>query len=137
MKRLEKPGRFRLHIPLASRNAFDHVSRSMNRKPDWVAWVLQGLVGFAGGGILGFAMIVKGGGRRGDLIVDDQKSLFLFGIALVGFGVASLLGDRLWLQNSYRHVAPDNPAHSAVTKFISIAVALIGLALVLVAIIRR
>jgi hypothetical protein len=53
----------------------------MTRKPEWVAWILQGLVGFAGGGILGFAMIVKGGGRRRDLIVDDQKSLFLFGIA--------------------------------------------------------
>jgi hypothetical protein len=110
----------------------------MNRKPDWVAWVLQGLVGFAAGGVLGFSMVIKTtGGRRGEFVADDQKSLFLFGMASLGFGVASLLGDRLWLQNSYRQLAPDDPAHNPVTKFVSIAIALVGGVLVLVAIVRR
>jgi len=109
----------------------------MNRKPDWVAWVLQGLAGFAVGGVLGFAFVVKTAGRsRGTFVADDQKSLFLLGLAVTGFGIASLLGDRLWLQDSYRHLAPDDPVHNPATKFASIAIGVVGAALVLCAIIR-
>jgi hypothetical protein len=32
---------------------------------------------------------------------------------------------------------PDDPAHNPVTKFVSIAIALVGVALVLIAIVRR
>jgi hypothetical protein len=109
----------------------------MNRKPDWVAWLLQGLVGFVVGGFLGFAFVVKtASGRRGSFVADDQKSLFLLGLAVIGFGVASLLGDRLWLRDSYRHVTPDDPVHNPATKFASIAIGVVGAALVLCAIIR-
>jgi hypothetical protein len=41
------------------------------------------------------------------------------GAALIGGGLASLLGDQLWIGSSYKFIPPDAPRHSFLSKALS------------------
>jgi hypothetical protein len=108
----------------------------MKPGPDWVAWILQFVLGFVVGGVLGFAMVVKSSGGRGALVIGDHTGTFLWGAALIGAGAASLVGDRLWLSNHYGRLAADAPQHSWATRLGSIAAGVFGIGLVITAVAR-
>ena len=115
----------------------------MKRGADWFAWILQFIVGLVVGALFGFALLyLKFGRRRGGgspifKIAPDQVSTFVWGAALIIAGLASLLGDRLWLGSSYTRILPDGLTHSRVSRFISIVTMVLGGILFLSAIFRQ
>ncbi len=57
------------------------------------------------------------------------------GAALLFAGLASLIGDRLWIGSSYKFIPPDAPKHSLLRRVLSFlsmgaGAALIGLTLI-------
>lgn len=52
------------------------------------------------------------------------------GAALIGAGLASLLGDRLWIGSSYKFIPPDTPRHSSLSKALSFLSMGVGAALI-------
>lgn len=110
----------------------------MKRGADWFAWSLQFVVGLPVGALIGFAIISRGrrfgGGWR---LASDQVSIFLWGAALIGAGLASFYGDRLWLSSSYRVIPPDDIKHSNTSRIVSTATGALGCILVLTATLRH
>lgn len=103
-----------------------------NRQADWLAWSLQYLAGLIVGAVIGVAST----GRRHNLSLLAPDLLFpaMGGAALIGAGLASLLGDRLWIGSSYKFIPPDAPRHSLLSRMLSFlsmraGAALIGLTL--------
>jgi hypothetical protein len=56
----------------------------------------------------------------------DLIPSFLTGCALVGSGLASWHGDRLWLGRSFRVVRPDGVTHSRSSRIASLTAAVAG-----------
>ncbi len=82
----------------------------MKHRADWFAWVLQFVVGLAVGASVGKAIISEGR-DLGQWLALDSLSTFIWGAALIGAGVASFYGDRLWLHEAHQHVVgPDGGA---------------------------
>lgn len=46
--------------------------------------------------------------------------------ALIGAGITSLIGDRLWLGSNYRVIPPDNMRHSNLSRMISASSIILG-----------
>ena len=115
----------------------------MKRGADWFAWILQFILGLVVGALLGFALLyLKFGRRRGGgspifKIAPDQASTFVWGVALIVAGLASLRGDRLWMGSSYNEMLSDDTKHSRVSRIISIVTMVLGSILVLVALFRQ
>jgi hypothetical protein len=110
----------------------------MKRGADWFAWSLQFIVGLVIGAFIGVATIARrrtlGGGWW---LASDQVSTFIWGAALIGAGLASFYGDRLWLGSSFRVIPPDGIKHSDTSSMVSILTGLLGVVLVLRAILRH
>ncbi|PTX96988.1 hypothetical protein DB345_07370 [Spartobacteria bacterium LR76] len=87
------------------------------RQADWLAWSLQYLAGLIVGAVIGVAST----GRRHNLSLLAPDLLFpaMGGAALIGAGLASLLGDQLWMGSSYKVIPPDAPSHSLLSKTLS------------------
>lgn len=103
------------------------------RQADWLAWSLQYLVGLAVGAVIGIAST----GRRHNLtlLAPDLLCPAMGGAALLFAGLASLIGDRLWIGSSYKFIPPDAPKHSLLSRVLSFlsmgaGAALIGLTLI-------
>lgn len=104
---------------------------------DWMAWTLQFVAGLLAGLLLGLAIL---GSRRDSSsywLDPDQVPAFLAGLALVGAGLASWHGDRLWLARSFRVVRPDGVTHSRTSKIAALTAAAAGGALVARGILRH
>ncbi len=64
------------------------------RGTDWLSWILQGIAGAVVGTLLGFLIIAR---RRHGFWLDAGLILpFLTGAALIGLGLGSLVGYKLW-----------------------------------------
>src|SRR4051812_48153938 len=107
-------------------------AQSMKEGADWLAWALQFIVGFFVGAVL--AVYIT---RRSRYVPWEAPSehilMLVLGGALIGAGLASYMGDRLWFGGSYRVIPPDDVRHSATSKALSILAGTTGGALVLLA----
>lgn len=99
----------------------------MKRSADWLAWSLQFVVGLAVGAFIGVAIISR---RRrfgsGWWLAPEQASFFICGAALLGAGLASFYGDRLWLGSSFRVIPPKDIEHSKASRIVSIVTVFAG-----------
>jgi hypothetical protein len=59
--------------------------------------------------------------------------MLVIGAALIGAGLASYYGDRLWVGSAYRVIPPDDIARSVATKLLSILAGAVGGGLILLA----
>lgn len=110
----------------------------MKRSADWLAWSLQFIVGLAVGAFIGIAIIARrrrfGGGWW---LASDQVSTLVLGAALIGAGLASFYGDKLWLGSAFRVIPPDGIKHSDTSRMVSIISGLLGVVFLLAAILRH
>ena len=104
----------------------------MNNRADWFAWALHFLGGLVAGSLASF-LFLRSGHRRIPLIGNEAFPVFLIGLALLGAGLASRFGDRLWAGDSYRVIPPDEPRQSVGSRRASLIAGSIGAVLVLIA----
>ena len=115
----------------------------MKRGADWIAWSLQLIVGLAVGGFIGLQVIIKSDDRHlslwdsGFWLATEHVPLFLWGAAFIGGGLASYLGDRLWMGSSYRLIPPDDPKNSPASRALSMFIGLLGVGWVFLAMLRQ
>lgn len=109
----------------------------MKRSADWLAWSLHFVVGLAVGAFIGVAIVSR---RRrfgsGCWLAPEQAPFFICGAALLGAGLASLYGDRLWLGSSFRVIPPTDIQHSNTSRILSIVMVFAG-SITLAAVILR
>jgi hypothetical protein len=108
----------------------------MKRQADWFAWSLQFILGLIVGVFLGFCILGKRRGSDGWLNLE-QMPIFILGAALIGAGLASFHGDRLWLGSSYSVISPDGIEHNDKSRIASIITGALGVTLILIAILRH
>ena len=107
----------------------------MKKSANWLAWILQGIFGFVAGAVGGLILISRG---RSGLWLDRQLLLpFLTGTALIGAGLGSRYGDRLWLGDSYKMIPPDEPEQSNLSDILSWCLIAAGVATCVVTILRQ
>lgn len=99
---------------------------SMRQRANWLGWILQGIFGFFVGGLAGFVVIARL--RLGSRFFDDLLPPFLLGSALMGAGLGSRYGDRLWLGDNCRMIEPDEPQQSDFSDILSWCLFAAGLA---------
>lgn len=109
----------------------------MNRGADWLAWFLQFIAGLVAGALVSVAIISRRRFGGGWWLASQQVPTFIWGTALIGAGLASFYGDRLWLGSSYRVIPPDDIKHSDTSRIVSIITGALGGILVLTAILRH
>ncbi len=102
----------------------------MNRLGEWIGWAMHYILGLVVGGAIGAGMIYGRHGRRSSMdsgLISQQVALpFILGASLLGAGFGALLGDRLWMGDNYRVIAPESPANTSLTKITSIISIVIG-----------
>ena len=103
----------------------------MSRLGEWISWGLHYLFGLAVGAGLGFALVY---GRKRRLsssatgLISEEVALpFIIGVSLFGAALGALYGDRLWMGDHYRVIAPDAPMQTPYTKLASYLSGAIGL----------
>lgn len=110
----------------------------MKKSANWLNWSLQFLAGLLVGGFIGYAIVSKrrrfGGGWW---LAPECVSMFLWGAALLGAGLASFYGERLWWGSLYRVIPPDEMEHSRSSRVASIATGALGCILIAVSILRH
>ena len=109
----------------------------MKRSADWLAWSLQLIVGLAVGGVIGLRVISRGRYNPGFSLATEHVPLFLWGAAMVGGGLASYFGDKLWIGDSYRVIPPDAPQNSPASRALSVFIGLLGGGWILLACYRQ
>jgi len=103
----------------------------MNERADWMSWVLHFVFGAGVGAVTGLAS--GSSGIRGWRPLWLESALFpefLLGCVLLGAGLGSLCGERLWTGLSYRVIPPDGIQHSLTSWVLSILSGIAGAALI-------
>ena len=104
-------------------------------KADWLSLIMHFIVGAVVALLLGFAVIMR---RRRGIWLDDHLILpFIVGACLLGGGLGSKFGDRLWLANSYKVIPPTPAQHSKISTVLSITSAIVGALLVVSSLARH
>jgi hypothetical protein len=99
----------------------------MKQSADWFAWTLQFILGLFIGHTVGSALVrlVPSEGR-----LSDHSTIFAWGAALIGAGVGSFYGDRLWLSLSNRAIPPDRVQQNKTSRLLSMSTGTLGCLLV-------
>lgn len=102
-------------------------------KADWIAWTLQFIAGAFVGAFLGlFAVSGRGRFTSVHLTIDlHLLPLYLVATSLLGAGMASLMGDKLWIGNNYRCIPSDEIQQSPLSSAISYATCILGFLLLI------
>ena len=93
-------------------------------KTDWLSWSLQAIFGLAAGGIIGVAIYFQV-----CRINTDHMKMFICGSGLIGAGLGSFFGDRLWMQLESKYEMPQNVKAGIIANIISWTMVLIGISL--------
>jgi hypothetical protein len=107
----------------------------MKRQGNWLAWSLQFIVGLVIGGFVGLRILL----RRGIPMFWLSPNLvpyFLAGASLLGGGIASHYGDRLWLGAGYI-IPNESPNQSDLSNNCSLVAGAAGVSLMVFAICRN
>lgn len=64
-------------------------------RTNWVSWVLQGLLGSICGLYFGYELSHT---REGPWIQPGGLAMAIWGMTLLGAGIATIYGDQLWMQ---------------------------------------
>lgn len=113
----------------------------MSNRADWIAWILHFILGLPVGAFIGYFLISRSeGGRystshKPSWLSNDLILPYLIGTALLGAGIASLYGDKLWLSHNYKVIPPDGVQHSSKSKLCSYGSIAIGVALIVIPVI--
>ena len=103
----------------------------MKKGADWLAWSLQFMAGLFVGAIL--ALYITRRSWYSAAAASKHILMPIIGVALIGGGLASYFGDRLWFGASYSVIPPDEIRHSATSRIISVLAIALGGAMVLLA----
>jgi len=107
----------------------------MKAQANWLAWTLHGILGCFVGFAAGFYLI---GLRRGRGLLEDHLILpFLIGSSLIGAGLGSRFGDRLWIGDNYRIIAPEEPEQSPLSDWLSWGLVAVGVATCVVTLLKQ
>lgn len=107
----------------------------MKNKADWLGWSMQLVFGLILGGVLGVIVWLRR--HNGTWLAEDRVLPFLAGCALIGAGLTSHYGDRifygLFQETSYRVIPPDAPERNAASRCCSVLLGLGGVGCVVMA----
>ncbi|HTS17228.1 MAG TPA: hypothetical protein VMP11_06610 [Verrucomicrobiae bacterium] len=107
----------------------------MKRGANWLAWFMQGALGLLVGTLAGFVVVT---GKRGSSLLDENLILpFMLGGALMGAGLASRYGDRLWFGDSYYEIPSEEPDQSNLSDILSWCLVAAGIATCVVTLLRE
>ena len=87
------------------------------RRANWFAWSMQAVFGLVAGAVAGLLVVSRG--RAGLWLDSDRVIPFLIGTALIGAGLGSRYGDRLWVGDHYYMIPPDEPAQNNLSDYLS------------------
>ena len=94
---------------------------------DWIAWILHFIVGAFVGGMIGLSIISRGNRSIGGELLDHHLILpFIAATALMGAGLASFMGDKLWIGDNFRCIPPDGIPQSSASTMMSYAIGVLG-----------
>jgi hypothetical protein len=95
----------------------------MKQSADWFSWIPQFLFGLFIGHTLGtaLALLVLGGDH-----LPAHASFLAWGVGLIGAGLGSLFGDRLWLSLSKHVIPPDRVTQNGPSRFLSLCAVTLG-----------
>ena len=105
----------------------------MKHGADWLAWSMQFVVGLVVGffaGYYAFFYLFRRSFRYLRVIQDGEFITHLLGCALIGAGLASLLGDGLWTGSSNSYSSTDGIRHSNASQIASIIFIALGCVLI-------
>lgn len=114
----------------------------MTRLGEWIGWAMHYLLGLMVGGGLGLGLVY---GRKqryhsvmnSGVVSQEVAFPFILGVALLGAGIGAWFGDRFWMSESYRVIAPEGPAHTSITKMASVTSMVVGVCLIAYALYRQ
>ena len=108
---------------------------SMKAKADWLAWTLQGILGGAVGLVVGVCVLLR---RHGVGLLNHHLILpFLIGSSLIGAGLGSRFGDRLWIGDNYLVIPPDEPEQSPLSDWLSWGLVASGIATCVLTVLKQ
>jgi hypothetical protein len=107
----------------------------MKARANWLAWFLHGVFGLVAGVVAGLVVLSRG--RAGLWLDIDLLPKFLIGTALMGAGLGSRYGDRLWLGDNYRMLPPEEPEQSNFSDWLSWGLVAAGCANCIVTVLRQ
>ena len=114
------------------------LSALMKRGADYVAWSLHFALGLVVGAVAGWFIVARVERIYGSLRLSEANLwLWLLGAGLIGGGLASRFGDRLWIGLSYRIIPPDEPAHDETSRAASVMVGIGGGVVAIAALLRH
>ena len=96
---------------------------------------MHGFFGLVAGVVAGFVLISRG--RLGLWLDRDFLLPFLIGAGLIGAGLGSRYGDRLWIGDNYYMLPPDEPDQSNLSDWISWCFVAAGVATCIVMILKQ
>lgn len=97
-----------------------------------MSWVLHFVFSAVVGSLMGLGMGTSGRRRGAHHLWLEFSFLpeFFLGCVLLGAGLGSLYGERLWTGLSYRVIPPDGIEHSLTSRVLSILSGIAGAALI-------
>jgi hypothetical protein len=106
-----------------------------SKQADWLSFTLHFIFGLVVGFFVGLYSITRN--ASGTNLAEEFIIPFLFGASLIGAGLATKLGDRLWIGDNCRIIPPDAPRHSQVSYYSAISTIVLGSAVVVFSIISH
>lgn len=102
-----------------------------NKRADGLSWILHFVFGAVVGALAGLAFGTSGRRRSYQRWLEiELLSEFVLGCALLGAGLGSFFGERLWTGLSYHVIPPDGIEHNLTSRILSSLCGIAGAALI-------